>query len=56
MQLTLITNDFNSAESIRRRLQTLGLHAELTGSSSSPEGNRSNLSISGLRLNGGVNG
>lgn len=45
IQMTLITSDFNSAESVRARLQALGLQAELTGTTSSPEGNRSELRI-----------
>jgi len=45
IQMTLITADFNAAETIRSRLQSLGLQAELTGSASSPEGSRSTLSI-----------
>lgn len=45
IQLTLVTPDFNTAEAARAGLQTLGLAAELTGSTSAPEGNRSSLSI-----------
>jgi type II secretion system protein L len=45
IHLTLITMDFNTAESVRARLQSLGLQAELTGSSNSQEGNRSRLII-----------
>lgn len=45
IQVTLVTRDFNTAESIRARLQSLGLQAELAGSTSAPEGNRSRLII-----------
>lgn len=45
IQMTLITSDFNTAESIRARLQSLGLQAELIGSTSSAQGNRSRLRI-----------
>lgn len=56
LQVTLITNDFNTAESIRARLQSLGLQAELTGSTSSAEGSRSNLNISRQSTGRGVSG
>lgn len=46
IRMTLITRDFNTAESVRTRLQALGLRAELTGSASSADGSRSSLSIS----------
>lgn len=45
IQLTFVTTDFNAAESIRARLEGLGLEAELTGSSTSEEGSRSRLLI-----------
>lgn len=56
LQLTLVTSDFSTAELVRSQLANLGLQAELTGSTSSSEGNRSSLSISNNGLNEGVSG
>ena len=56
LQLTLVTSDFSTAELVRSRLANLGLQAELTGSTSSSEGNRSSLSISNVVLSDGVSG
>ncbi len=47
LQVQILTGDFAAAENLRARLQQLGLHAELLGSSSDSAGSRTRLRVGG---------